>query len=209
MLRIIHATLFCAVIVVIGLMVPWPAGAANIVSNPGFETGSFAPWVRNPSADLPWLVVGSGSGILPHSGSFFAQTGCIPVVCITPDPATNGNWLYQDLPTVSGTRYNLSFFYASNSPGPAELQVLWGGSVVLSDTTVGSTAYVPITVSNLLATSSTTRLEFLGEQVPTFNGLDDVDVEGARGVSVPEPNPLALLGLGLVGLLSARKRVPI
>src|SRR5690349_5840839 len=88
-----------------------PASAANIVLNPGFETGTFANWVANPSSGFAWSV-SSGA---QHSGQFYADTGCVGAPCITPDPNPAGAWLYQDLATTVGQSYVLSFWYFPGS----------------------------------------------------------------------------------------------
>jgi hypothetical protein len=208
------------------------AFGANIVQNPGFETGDFSFW-----ATSNWGVTGTGGigGVFPNSGSFFAETGCVGTTCIAPDSDTSGAaaWLYQDLATVNGGTYSLSFAYASGNAGVGagsvgslaftgvELQVLWGDSatplvasapgtctggtncVFDSTDTTNGTNYVVYTVSGLQATSSSTRLEFLGEQDPAQIGLDDVSV---NATGVPEPSSFFLLGSGLLGMGALARR---
>lgn len=185
--------------------------AANIVNNPGFETGSFAPWVTNTIADHPWSVAGSN----PFEGTNYASTGCVGAQCITDDTgATNpvGAWLYQDLATTPGTFYTLSFEFASAGQPGQELQVLWGGSSVLDLVNLNSGPYILYTVGNLQATSETTRLAFLGRQDPSYDGLDAVCVssDGTCGTSaVPEPATLSITAAGLcaAALLAFRRRL--
>ena len=162
---------------------------SNIVQNPGFESGTFAPWVARG-----WGVGGAGGA---HTGTHYADTGCVGGPCIVPAPGT-GAWLYQDLATTPGATYQLTFYYF---PGPgtvagqAELQVLWGasatqlttggpgacsGNCVFDNTSIGPSAYTQYTVANLVATSATTRVEFLGRQDPSYDGLDDVAVQLTR-----------------------------
>jgi len=202
--------------------------AQNLVQNPGFETGSFAPWVASSyggNGGGGW-VVASGNGA--HSGTHYASTGCNGSrggACIAPSPGAGG-WLYQDLATVPGTPYTLTFHYApggATGGGSAELQVLWGpsatplttggngnctGSCVFDNTSLGSSAYTQYTVS-LTATSTSMRLEFLGRQDPQVDFLDDISVT-APAVSAPTLRPSSLLvtmaGLACVGLYVGRRR---
>ena len=188
------------------------AGAAhagtNIVQNPGFETGSLAPWVSNPAANHPW---GLGPvDVAVHSGSFDAQTGCVGAQCTDETNLATAAYLYQDLATTAGQRYSLSFYFGGDGAAD-ELKVLFGSGVALdlvnsqivSNTGTVETLY---TVNNLLATSSTTRLMFLGRQDPGYDGLDDVSV--VAGGAAPEPATwaLMLLGVGAAGGALRRSR---
>jgi hypothetical protein len=187
--------------------------------NPGFETGSLSPWV---STGGEWEV-GTGPS---HTGTHFAGTGCVGTPCMTPPPTSNDSGdLHQDIPTTPGAVYSLTFFYF---PGPAdgdesniaELQVLWGptatqlvnggaatctGNCVFDNNSIGSTTYVQYTVNNLVATSTSMRLEFLGRQDPSSDGLDDVSLV-QTGTATPTGTPapssaiLALIGLTGAGL---------
>jgi len=207
------------------------AFAGNIVANPGFETGDFTSWTMSG-----WDTVDTSgfSGIFPHSGNFAAINGCVGTGCIQADP-TGASYFYQDLATTPGTAYDVTFYFAPGEFGefPAaavltgvELQVLWGDSAIplvaspngtcagqcvfdTTDTSAGTT-YLLVTLPGLMATSSSTRLEFLGEQDPAWMGVDDISVQ-AQVSGVPEPSTSMLLPAGLGGLLALgfrrRKRI--
>ncbi|MGN6431633.1 MAG: hypothetical protein ACTHNB_13025 [Gaiellaceae bacterium] len=74
----------------------------NVVSNPGFETGAFAPWttggVRAP------IIVGSGA----HGGTYAARPG-------SPSPY-NGNSTFQQTITVPAGGGTLSYWYKPHCP---------------------------------------------------------------------------------------------
>jgi hypothetical protein len=198
--------------------------AQNLLGNPGFETGGFSPWV----ADSNYIVLTNDAGVVAHSGTYYADTGCVGTACITPAPNTSGAWFYQDVPTTPGAHYTLTFWYAPGESGTdntAELQVLWGatssalttggaasctGNCVFDNQLIGNTSYTQYTVNNLLATSSSMRLEFLGRQDPAESGVDDVSLtltSGPTTVPVLGPGMLALLALMLaaVGWLMYRR----
>ena len=186
------------------------AASVNIVVNPGFETGGLAPWVSNQNTDHPW---GIGPVDIPvHSGQFDAQTGCVGAHCTDESNLGNTADLYQDLATSSGQHYDLSFWFAGDGATDG-LKVLWGSSVVL-DLSNGQIVHNPgdgsetlYSVSNLLATSGTTRLSFLGRQDPGYNGLDDVSVvANGNSTGVPEPAAWTMMILGFAGVGAALRR---
>jgi hypothetical protein len=62
--------LLLALTAVATLSVAYPA-KANLITNPGFETGDFTGWTGVDTA----VVTGTIFGIAPHSGSFQALLG--------------------------------------------------------------------------------------------------------------------------------------
>jgi hypothetical protein len=179
--------------------------AGNLIENCSFETGDLTDWSANN-----WIVGSNESGIEANSGNYFASTGCSGSGCISPDPSPSGAWLYQDLSTSVGGLYDLSFYYNPNNLGPSEIQVLWGSSSSpLSATAPGEGVcisgtnciydnsiycddcfdadWTEVTVDDIVATSDSMRLEFLGEQEYLYDGVDDVSVVQV-GSTVPEPS---------------------
>ena len=181
------------------------SASANIVANPGFESGA-TNWTFNTGSDDPWGI-GTGIGIAgAHTGTQDASTGCVGAPCINADPNPMGAWLYQDLVTVPGTQYTLSFWWASAGP-VNELEVLFGSTVADNLINVDSGPYIQYSNTvTLTATSTTTRVEFIGRQDPSFNSLDDIDVEGATSTVTPEPSAYVLIGSGLALLAGWRRR---
>lgn len=171
------------------------ATAASLVTNGDFQTGNFSGWTVNSSSSFPWSIVNS-------SGNFYASTGCVGAQCIIGSMSQQA-YLYQDLSTVAGTTYNVSFDYSPVGGPTNELAVFFGA------TEIADLINVPASITtysySVLATGSTTRLEFLGRQDPSFDYLDNVSVNGAVGVT-PEPETLALFGTGLVGLVGVARR---
>jgi hypothetical protein len=184
------------------MLPPICAHADELVTNGNFVTG--AGWTTNPDANHPWNF-DTGTSV-PSTGPDYAQTGCVGPQCITGTPDQQAS-LFQDLTTVVGDTYTLTFEFGS--PGnPMELEVLFGSTVADDLVNIGNTALTSYTVTGLVATSTVTELEFLGRQDPGYDALTDVSVVTSGVSSVtPEPDSLVLLGTGVLGMCSVvRKR---
>jgi hypothetical protein len=168
----------------------WSANAANIVNNPGFETGDFTGWtVNDPSG---FTGVGSDAAFA-HSGTHYAFLGATP----------NTGSLSQSLATMGGTAYTLSFWLANDAtpglgPTTAFEAFFNGVSVFALPGNSPVFGYTQFTISGLVATGAATTLEFRYRHDNDFFRLDDVSV------SVPESFStiwLALPAFGALGLL--------
>jgi choice-of-anchor C domain-containing protein len=186
------ARLLAFVVLVSGL-----AFANSIVVDGSFELNRYT--------DRPFTPIGAGN----YVGAWFISSGSIDYIN-TYWPAVNGHasidlngWsvgsIYQDLHTVPGQQYRLSFYLSGNPdlPGLKPLDVLWNGAVVgyhVSSpiNTWQNFTYLRFVFPDVVASGPITRLEFKSE-TPTVYGpvLDDVRVE-----AVPEPNSLLLIASG-------------
>ena len=79
---------------------PTPCLSANVVQNPGFETGTFAPWVISDTNPSPVVTTTQ-----QHSGTYSALLGTI----YGPEPNGDGS-IYQTV-TVPAGGGMLSFWY--------------------------------------------------------------------------------------------------
>jgi hypothetical protein len=113
------------------------------------------------------------------------------------------------LNTTIGARYDLSFWAFFEGPTD-EIKVTWGDSTApvtsaitaidILNPVVPNDVYNQYSVTGLLATSTTTRLQFFGRQDPNLNlGVDDISV-----VQNPEPSTILLISGGLLLLVGAR-----
>ncbi len=201
--------------VALGLCALQPASGAELVTNGGFELNpiSYGSYVISPSSAPGWTLdttapyasVGSGIEIQNHvAGSPYQGNQ----FCELNSDATTA--IYQDLATVAGQTYNVSFAY-SPRPGVAinTLHFTWGGT--LEDTITGSGVGNPDTVWSvhdytLTASANTTRIEFddLGDPNSSLGTyIDAVSVTAA----VPEPGAYATIAsLGLTGAAFLRRK---
>jgi hypothetical protein len=175
-----------------------PAKAGNIVINSSFDSG-FLPGWHLSSVNSPWSIdsvdrTGFGNNI---------SNLCGGATCLGP-----GNGLYQDLLTVPGQSYDLSF-WAYFEPGQRinptqieELYVTWGGALAIDilNPVVPDDVYAQYFALPLVATSTTTRLQFFGRDDAGAIGMDDVSV-----TPNPEPSTFLLIGGGLL-IFAARRR---
>ena len=168
------------------LSVAYPA-KANLVTNPGFETGDFTGWTASASGAE---VVGTFQFQAPHSGSFQAHI-------------TTGS-ITQTLVTMAAQSYTISFWLASPSGAGGDSFVAnWGGSTIFTEP-AQPLGYTEFTFTET-APSASTALQFLGIGSRTNWLLDDVSV---TPTTVPDGgSTVSLLGFALLGLTALRRKL--
>ena len=169
---------------------------ANLVSNGGFETGNFTDWTQFGNTGATGVGTSSPTGVGPHSGNFLGWFGAV---------GSDGG-IFQNLTTVVGATYNLTFWLALDRGTPNDWSVSWNGITQLLQVNATPFGYTQFSFSGLLATSTSTQLAFSFRQDPRYFELDDVSVVGG---TIPDGgNTLALLGLAMVGICLIRRWVP-
>jgi hypothetical protein len=136
----------------------------NIVTNGGFETGSFSGWTTIPASSGSLFGVITGHA---HSGTYAAEFG----------DTVLGNYdtITQTLATTPGVQYTFSY-WLSNAGGPSNgFRVMWGSTVVQDLIDSSAFAYTQTTVT-VTATSTSTTISFAGYQLPSYFYLDDISV---------------------------------
>jgi hypothetical protein len=146
-------------------------------------------------------------GPAAFSGNGFAYSASAPG-----DIYLSGGFLGTSLPnvplTINFTSGNIfaigANFYATNLSDVFQAVLM---SITLSDGT--NVTFTPTSLSDsyrgFVSTIAITSLVLLGPGTSLYAGLDNLTV-GRAALAVPEPATWLLVGLGLVGLLVARRR---
>ncbi len=134
-----------------------------LVVNGGFETGNFSGWTETGSATFMSV---SHTASYVHSGSYGAQLG--------PNGALS--YLSQNLPTTPGNSYLLSCWLTNPKSGtPNQFLVQWNGATIYSQTNIPAMAWTNLQFL-VVATATTTPLQFGFRNDPGYFGFDDVSV---------------------------------
>lgn len=205
---------------VLGSLVLVNPAQANLIVNGSFElpavqAGSFTNFLSGSTAISGWTVVGIDSSLVStsfqQSGiTFEAQDGnqWIDLAGVTSNSKTSG--VTQDVSTVVGAQYLLSFYVGSATDGrlffptTIDLSIDGGARTHFTNSTAPSDAldWQLFTV-NFTASSSLTAITFFnGSESNNFlSGLDTVSL-----TAVPLPGAFALMAAGNVLLLALFQR---
>jgi hypothetical protein len=206
------------------------AHATNLVADPGFESAGggngYYPLQDNiyyagQSIDANSWFVGTGDVYIDNQDPYVFDGNNSANLTGVNVYATNS--LYQDLATVVGQQYLVSFWANSDAPNTFSLTenglAVSGipGSIVdngfPSPDWLGNSSLFVEYSGEFVATSTTTDLEFTAYANPSYdnyiNGAGSVVFDDASVTPTPEPGTIVLLLTGILGLglLIARKRL--
>jgi len=196
-------TIYLAVLVIASFILVCTPAHANLLVNPGFETGSFGTdWVGvNAQANSGW---GPGA----HSGTYQAMVW---------NNVDNVGEAYQEVNVTANQAYAFSIWGVRDTAGVGDestsayyMALRWyAGTTPLTsdDKDLGAmtTSWAQQTMNATApATADKVRVVFGADGTANRASFyDDADFDTA---SIPEPTSLLLLGSGLMGLVGLGSR---
>ncbi len=218
-----------ATVVTLGLS-GTPAGATpiNMLVNGSFETPSIAATNTFLSFNLGstgitgWTVVGNSNvAIIPHTYAGLKASDGLQWVDLTGSPGDNYNHGLQSgaVTTVVGQTYTLSFDvgnYLAVGYATLGMSINGGAEQLFTNTSLATTVYAPMNWMHFsvdwVADAASMQVSFYGRANGSLSntiviGLDNVFFTAGTALeSVEEPQSLALMGAGLLGLAFTSRR---
>ena len=167
------------------------------ITNGSFETGDFTGWTQFGDTSFNGVCQTSTCPLnfAPYAGTYAAYFG----------PVGDTGGIYQDISTVVGQEYTLTFFLANQAGGiPNFFEAQFGNAdFTMTDFPVAF-GWTQFTLTDT-ATSTTTRLEFTFRNDPGYWFLDNLSAT-TQGGTTPEPGTFVLFGSGLLGVAGVIRR---
>lgn len=180
----------------------------NLVTNGSFELGT-SGWSVRPEGIEDGFVVEADRLDFDGSTPLTAAHGThwARLLCIGYGECGVGHWsgttIDQNLSTVAGASYNLSFALGAGIWGGTGVDVYWNGTKV-AENIEGASGWKQFSVSGLKGTGNDTLSFGTNADGYAYAYLDNVKVTAA----VPEPETYALFiaGLSLMTAMTRRRK---
>jgi len=189
--------------------------AANLLSDPSFEspiTFDGPPFVGS------WEGFSGGPGSSSGNSAVFPRTGAQSLGLSINNTINTFAGAFQDVPgLVAGSSFSLDGWHATTSSPLSlgvEIRIEWRNSVSNTEITrtpnatpIPTAAYTSFNLSGLVpAGADTARVVYAIQSFSTAPlGNGNVFVDDMSFTIVPEPSSLALLGLGGLAFVAARR----
>jgi len=191
----------CAAIIALGSGVT-QAGAVELLTNGGFESGSFSGWTQNPvqTQDAVLATGAPAAEYAAQSGTYYAQLSYIS--------GQSTATLSQGFADTSGQPLTVSFWLTADGKNPSRFAASFDGNLLQDFTSgtgnnavVAARGWTEYTYSVLATGNDTLTFTYddggsLNADHPANLGLDTVSVASA----VPEPSTWAMMILGFAGV---------
>lgn len=140
--------------------------AQNLVTNGDFEAGTLLGWAGTGAVNLNNIPSDPFNYGLPVNGTYAAGFG-----------DAIGDDISQDIPTVIGQDYLLTFKFASDGGALNFFQVNWDSALLYYETSIPENLFLIAHSYTVTATSTLTKLRFTGANPNgLYLSLDDVSV---------------------------------
>jgi hypothetical protein len=146
---------------------------ANVVLDPGFESGAFGPWVSGGSGFNS--ITGNFSGTTPRTGSFAFSGGCVGGGCVVVGATgVSGPGSITQTINLSPGIYQGAFYYRSVG-GTNQLASSLGNYTPINQTNIAAAPYTRYAFVAAVS-GGATKLAIGVRNDPDYDRIDDVSL---------------------------------